>query len=66
MSFDADAWSENIESLYIGQSLDLLWKFQVQCPSEMDYFAMIGGSKIMRSCSFAMLMSLQKLVVSFE
>ncbi|KAL8684005.1 MAG: hypothetical protein Q9186_000035 [Xanthomendoza sp. 1 TL-2023] len=36
---------EELENLYIGQSLDLRWKFQIHCPSEKEYLEMVDGSE---------------------
>ena len=42
---DANILLEESANLYIGQSLDLLWKYHVHCPSEEDYLEMVDGSK---------------------
>lgn len=45
MSSDPKPFIDEISNLYIGQSLDLAWKFHVYCPSEEDYLEMIDGSE---------------------
>ncbi|KAF4586004.1 geranylgeranyl pyrophosphate synthase [Ophiocordyceps camponoti-floridani] len=32
---------EELESLFLGQALDLSWKVATQCPSKEDYLAMV-------------------------
>ncbi|OLN87483.1 Ophiobolin F synthase 1 [Colletotrichum chlorophyti] len=34
-----------LESLFLGQSEDLLWKYQVECPSTDEYMEMIDNSR---------------------
>ena len=36
---------EELESLFLGQSEDLHWKYQVEIPSEEDYMEMIDKSE---------------------
>lgn len=40
-------WSvaEELRSLFLGQSLDLHWKYHVECPSVEQYMEMIDNSK---------------------
>ena len=32
---------KELESLFVGQSWDLYWKFHLKCPTEREYFAMV-------------------------
>ncbi|KJZ69127.1 hypothetical protein HIM_11485 [Hirsutella minnesotensis 3608] len=38
-----DVLLEELENLYLGQSLDLLWKFQVKCPTRQEYLNMVDN-----------------------
>ncbi|RMI96607.1 hypothetical protein CDV36_016300 [Fusarium kuroshium] len=38
-----DVLLEDLECLYLGQSLDLYWKFSLKCPTENEYINMIDN-----------------------
>jgi ophiobolin F synthase len=46
---------KNLEYLYLGQSLDLHWKYNLRCPSERSYIKMVDNKT---GGMFRMLLSL--------
>ncbi len=41
----ADRKKDELRDLYVGQSFDLAWTCNLDCPTEEEYLAMIDGSK---------------------
>ncbi|GJD02287.1 geranylgeranyl pyrophosphate synthase [Colletotrichum higginsianum] len=41
-----DILSEELENLFLGQSEDLFWKYQVECPTTEEYMEMIENSRV--------------------
>ncbi|KAL4902036.1 hypothetical protein BDW74DRAFT_187032 [Aspergillus multicolor] len=48
---------EELENLYLGQSWDLYWKYNLQCPSMDDYMNMVDNKT---GCMFRLLLRLLK------
>ena len=41
-----DIFIDEVRSLFIGQSYDLLWVWEQGCPSMSEYLQMVDGSKL--------------------
>ena len=46
----SDGEEDELRDLYIGQSHDLTWTRNMECPAEEEYLAMVDNSESGRSC----------------